>query len=323
MSIKSIEELRNIFLEFNKEIVKCVCEETKKRKNEQCEVWFCNTRNNCKYKVEVSDNQIRVGGKSNILDEYGSEFILYLWIECRNEKIAYFYKDIDTKTLNLHVIPGVIQHYSKKGLDEKIKIPVLEYEKEKQCLNMNNVPKVENKYLPFAEKFEECIWVPENYGNNAFFKLQKIKDFDILSGELRNRLKEIRIYANTILNKIEGIESNIRGGLGKGLKYGFIEWLMPKRNDTLFAFNIFHINYIEDAGIFTAYDTINITQVEEREENNENNRINARGTDENTVVVRNDIMGKNQENVYSFHFLMEKLYETATYIETEIKDVWK
>ncbi|MGN0394529.1 MAG: hypothetical protein ACI4EF_04140 [Coprococcus sp.] len=304
MGIEAIKELRNIFLEFNSEIVKCVCEEIKKRRDEQCVVWFCNTRDNSKCKVEVRDQEILIG-EDAILDKYGCEFILYLWVEYGDEKIAYFYKDIDTKTLNIHVIPGVIQHYRKISINDSI--PELKYENE--CLHMINVPK-SSQFLPFAERFEECLWVPDKIESDAILRLQKMKDFDRFSDKLRNQLMIIRKDANIILSEIEGVESSLRGGLGVKPKYSYIEWINAKIKDIPFSLNMFHINYIKDVGIFTAFDVINITEVIEK------GRINVRDTaDESTVVVRYDIEDENQKNVKSFHFSMERLYDSSFFIK--------
>ena len=119
MSIKKLEELKNAFTTFNSGIVHSVCNEIMKEEYQDRNpiVWFYNTRNNKRCEVSIVDKDIKIG-KESLMEKYGSEFILYLWIECNDRKINFFYKDVDTNTLNFHVIPGVIQSFRKKRNDE-------------------------------------------------------------------------------------------------------------------------------------------------------------------------------------------------------------
>lgn len=99
--------------------------------------------------------------------ENDNTYINYYWIEYEFEdeiaqkKVTFFYKDIDTDTCNIHVIPGVIQEWMRIN-EQRLEGENLPRLVIKDGMKMINLP-LGKKYLPFIEE----DWRPVHCENNA------------------------------------------------------------------------------------------------------------------------------------------------------------
>lgn len=239
--------------------------------------------------------------------ENDNTYINYYWIEYEFEdeiaqkKVTFFYKDIDTDTCNIHVIPGVIQEWIRINEQrlERENLPRLVI---KDGMKMINLPSGK-KYLPFIEEDWRPVYCENNAINTLVKERKTVKDYEELRKCFRCVEKEERKKIREEL-KLKNVDI-LRGGLATSSKYEFIMWNNMKRwskeRESYYSINLFKVVYFKGIGIFTVYNYVSFTPAAKPKDGKESNRINFRKKDETAVDIHYDMIPvQDKKEIYDF-----------------------
>lgn len=332
---KEEKSLSEVFKDFNAAIVNLVCKHLNENNYENYHLWFYNTDDDRVIEVKKCGNDIKEEkeDEKSILETYGAKFLFYIWIEYKDKKIEFFYKEVDRHTLNFHVYPGIVQEYTKideqeysdinENLKNAEKVPLLKYTESDtdSGLSMENVISSSGG-VPFAEKICSYVWMPENIGKDAYDNSKKVEGIDGLSVALKDSLQKCKEIASEYLEQIDGVFVYTRGGYGQG-KNKYLRWIDANFNGNPFAFNFLHVFYKEGVGMFVAYNKIKITPAKEKEGNNERNRVNYKCDDK--VIITYDVKADKEwlTGLGSTPFPIDELDEKADFLKSNIDKALK
>lgn len=256
-------------VKYNNSLRKWVVSEYQKLNDNTAQIFMLDT-NYLNIVSMAIDEKNRLVYKSGRVEEYNL-FLNYYWIEYdfvngkARKKITFYCKDIDCKTGNVHVIPGVMQEWERIDFCEYdySNIPSLKYENKQ--LYMMNVPNKE-EYKAFVEEG----WIPIHCGKNT---LKEMIDNNRVMPNLSNLQKEFRDVVSNVRKTINGklkdanISTDARGG--RGPKYTIIIWTYVKVEGKTYMIAPYDISYIPKFGIITNYGLLSICECSDKERNDD------------------------------------------------------
>lgn len=218
--------------------------------------------------------------------ETDNNFINYYWIDYHfvdgeaQKRTTFFYKDIDTKTRNVHIIPGVIQEWELNP-KEKFDMPIL-------IANEDNIKIInvmtKGCYFPFVEEG----WCPVYSQNNAIVELvdknHKIGKYEEYRDNMRSATLSCRktvfdMLKNENLLYCNGEANNyLVEGRGRYKKYEFIAWItriQSRNSEKNHIVNMYDLVYFKGLGLFTVYNYLSFITT-----NGESNEPNSWEDDE-------------------------------------------
>lgn len=284
----AVMELRKITAEFNLALRKSVndkCRELSEKKATDMEIY--------KFNFESAKKE-----KANLNDPVPVDSIEYYWIEYasgkgenkgKKMKFAFFYRDVDKNTGNVHVIPGLFEEYKYEKKDYKPEnYPNKPYVADNEKVVIKNI---KLRYSSFSEKdMDGGWWVPMS-------DCIPLKDDNKSVDDKAKNFGTIADF-KTIFNKFFDCEFAVSAVLVKELSKEKVEMghqhhLVSERYTPLFWYNIkinkkilhymdlFKELYFKHYGFFIQYNCINFTEKEEKK--SEKTRIGKYVTEDITT----------------------------------------
>lgn len=192
------------------------------------------------YKFDLERGKAELVSSVSVEDASDKD-LEYFWIEYEEgeKKLAFFFKDIDTSTHNVHVVPGIFEEFDKRDKLEPRK-PFVAVENGKPVLK-NTV----GRYSLFAEQNADGLWwVPTKSKidlNNGIGELSTV--FDCFK---RSSIKAAEEYlkANSL---------TLRVGENRTQRYNPVNWKNYWLNDDKYTMYLTNVIYYEGYGFFTQY----------------------------------------------------------------------
>ncbi len=219
--------------------------------------------------------------KELVVDEnnISTDKLEYYWIEYKIGeqlmKYSFFFKDVDTGSHNVHVIPGLFEEYERQdNFPEEMPYSCVENEKAViKNVQSNYLDKIESNYPSFAEPCDNGgWWIPTNKYkciSTKDFKIdkkiaidgfvgyaQEFREFEFTTASaIKEHLAAEYLKKNETPLKID--QSKIRTE-----KYKPVCYYNIYINKVRFFMDLFNLLYFKNYGFFTQYNCINFTKEE-------------------------------------------------------------
>lgn len=222
--------------------------------------------------------EIDVGEK--FADGVSEDELEYFWIEYEKEghkmRFAFFFKDVDTNSHNVHVVPGLFEEYEHKD-NHPTDMPYVIIDSETQKVVIKNA----SGYYPFfaEQDADGGWWCPS--GKNRFVPLkpEKVGNFCPVEEAEIETISDFRtVYKNFAeceicasnelareLNKVinDNLHETIRMRYGNRTeRYTPVCWYDFQK--TAYSLHFTKPVYFKNYGFFTQYNIINFSKEEEK-----------------------------------------------------------
>lgn len=168
----------------------------------------------------------------------------YYWIEYdyvngeASKKITCYYKDVDWKTNNVHVIPGIVQKWSKKYNDSMDVYDNGSIHKGKKAKSTD--------YRLFSEYgWYPVEWEPKNYTDGSA-EIETIENYAELKEQFVKSINDFRKKVIEVGEK--EINCKITRGNPTAQRYSIMRWINIYREEGRYSINLYKIVDIQRFG---------------------------------------------------------------------------